>query len=151
MMQLIKQAWAQEGVDVHLQTMAPSAVGPLVGSVASSSKWAADGDTGWIYVPDYYPTGGELFLPSAGFNRGGYNSPTMNTLIHQTYAGGIAAQIKKRFDAYQVYTATQLPGLWIPTPESIAEVRNGVHGMRANYNPIIALTPLNELSLGSTR
>ncbi|MDA8200824.1 MAG: peptide ABC transporter substrate-binding protein [Thermaerobacter sp.] len=151
MMQLIKQAWAQEGIQVTLQTMAPSAVGPLVGAVANSSKWAVDGDGGWIYVPDYYPTGGELFLPSAGFNRGAYNSSTMNTLIHQTYAGGTTAQIKNRFDAYQVYTAAQLPGLWMPTPESIAAVRDGVHGMRANYNPIIALTPLNELSLGSAQ
>jgi len=150
MMELIQQAWAQEGIVVHLQTMAPAAVGPLVGAVANSPKWAVDGDGGWIYVPDYYPTGGELFLPGAGFNRGGYYSPTMDTLIEETYAGGTPAQIKQRFDAYQVYTADQLPGLWMPTPESIAAVSNTVHGMRSNYNAIIGLTPLNELTMGST-
>ncbi len=150
MMQLVKSAWAQEGIVVHLQSMAPSAVGPIVGSAANSSKWAVDGNGGWIYVPDYYPTGGELYLPGAGFNRGGYNSSTMTRLIRQTYAGGTPTQIKARFDAYQVYAASQLPDLWIPTPESIAEVRNIVHGMQSNYNPIMALTPLNELTLQGT-
>ncbi len=145
MAQLLKQDWAQEGIDVSLQPMGGQAFGDIIGSAAQSPKWAMAGGFGWVYVPDFYPSGGSLFLPTAGFNLGAYNSSTMNHLIAATYKGGTKAQVTQRFNAYQVYAAQQLPGLFVPTPDSLSEVRTFVTGFRSNYNPILAYTPVNRL------
>lgn len=149
MAQLMKQDWAQEGVDVSLQPIGGQAFGDIIGSASQSNKWAMAGGFGWIYVPDFYPSGGSLFLPTAGFNLGAYNSATMNRLIAATYAGGTKSQVTQRFNAYQVYAAQNLPGLFVPTPDSLSEVRTIVKGFRSNYNPILGYTPVNRLSFSS--
>lgn len=145
MAELMKSDWAQEGIDVSLQPIGGQAFGDIIGSASQSSKWAMAGGFGWIYVPDFYPSGGELFLPSAGFNLGAYDSPTMNRLIADTYLGGTPAQVKQRFDAYQVYAAENLPGLFVPTPDNLTEVATFVKGYRSNYNPILGYTPINRI------
>jgi peptide/nickel transport system substrate-binding protein len=79
--QLMKQDWAQEGVQVTLESQ------PFNTLIADTNQaqgahwqmvwWGG----GWTYEPDYYPTGGGLFAASSASNYGGYNSPEMNTLI----------------------------------------------------------------------
>lgn len=149
MAQLMKEDWAQEGIDVSLQSEGGQALGDIVGSPSQSSKWAMTGGGGWIYQPDYYPSGGSLFLPTAGFNLGGYNNPTMNQLIPETYQGGTPAQVTKRFDAYQVFAAENLPVLYVPTPDSLTELQTNIRRYQSNYNPILAFTPVNRISFGS--
>ena len=39
---------------------------------------------GWIFSPDYLPTGEEIFATGAGSNSGDYNNAENNTLIHET-------------------------------------------------------------------
>ncbi len=148
MLEDIQQAWAAEGIRVQLQSESPTSLGGLVSSPSEASKWAIGGWWNWSYLPDYYPSGGALFMPGAGVNYGNYTDPTMEQLIRLTYQGGTSAQIRKRFQSYQRYAAQQLPVLYVPTPDKIYVVANTVHGVAKNFNPILTFTPVNHVTFG---
>jgi peptide/nickel transport system substrate-binding protein len=75
-------------------------------------SWGA----GWIYAPDYYPSGETLFTTKGGFNPGAYNSAQMNTLVNQTTFG------TANLTAYAKFAAQQLPVLYQPNPITPVEV-----------------------------
>ncbi len=55
---------------------------------SKSSAWSVcDWGAGWLYAPDYYPSGEWGFVPGASFNIGAYNNPTMTSLIKATTFG----------------------------------------------------------------
>ncbi|PSR37120.1 MAG: ABC transporter substrate-binding protein, partial [Sulfobacillus thermosulfidooxidans] len=135
--QLVKQDWAQEGIQVSLQS------GPFdqVLSTAQQSdpqKWnmAFWGTSSWTYEPDYYPTGGSFYLTGAGANQGGYNDRNMDRLILRSYAPGTPQQIRQALDAYLSYAAHQLPVLFLPYTPSFNEHATDIHGVVSTYNPI---------------
>lgn len=137
MVQLIKEDWAQEGVQVALQS------GPFdqvltTAQQADPTKWtmAFWGTQSWTYEPDYYPTGGSFYLTGAGANQGGYHSPTMDQLIRDSYLPGTPTQIKARLNQYVAYAAHDLPVLWLPYTPSFNEHANTIHGVVRTYNPI---------------
>lgn len=105
------------------------------------------GGFGWGYVPDFYLSGGRLFLPAGGFNLGAYNRSTMNRLIAAPDAGGSKSQGTRRFNAYPGYAAQNLPGLVVPTPAySLSDVRTCIKGFRSNYRPIQGYTRVSRIS-----
>jgi peptide/nickel transport system substrate-binding protein len=71
---------------------------------------------GWIYAPDYYPSGETLFTPTGGFNVGSYNDPAMTTLINGTTFG------TAKLTAYATYAAKQLPVLYQPQAVGAGEI-----------------------------
>ena len=75
-------------------------------------SWGA----GWIYAPDYYPSGETLLTTKGGFNPGGYSDPKMNSLINATTFG------TAKLTAYAKYAAEQVPVLYQPNPLSVNEV-----------------------------
>ncbi len=75
---------------------------------------------GWVYAPDYYPSGETLFAPSGGFNVGTYSDAHMTQLIQATTFG------TAKLTAYATYAAQQLPVLYEPQAITPAEVKNGV-------------------------
>ena len=79
-------------------------------------SWGA----GWIYAPDYYPSGETLFTTKGGFNPGGYSDPHMNALVDATTFGSA------NLTSYATYAARQLPVLYQPNPVSITEVSKGL-------------------------
>jgi peptide/nickel transport system substrate-binding protein len=79
-------------------------------------SWGA----GWIYAPDFYPSGETLFTTKGGFNPGAYNSPKMNAIINTTTFG--TANLTK----YAQYAAAQLPVLYQPNPTAIVEIKKGL-------------------------
>ena len=42
---------------------------------------------GWVYAPDYYPSGELLFQTGAGSNAGSYSDKKNDALIHDTNFG----------------------------------------------------------------
>jgi peptide/nickel transport system substrate-binding protein len=71
---------------------------------------------GWVYAPDYYPSGETLFAPSGGFNVGTYNDAHMTQLIQATTFG------TADLTAYASYAAQQLPVLYEPQAFTPAEI-----------------------------
>lgn len=135
--QLIKEDWAKEGIQVNLQS------GPFdqvltTAQQSDPTHWnmAFWGTPSWTYEPDYYPTGGSFYLTGAGANQGGYSSSTMDSLIKASYLPGTPSQITTRLDAYLNYAAKNLPVLWLPYTPSFNEHAKNLHGVVKTYNPI---------------
>jgi peptide/nickel transport system substrate-binding protein len=78
-------------------------------------KWTAQNwGAGWIYGPDYLPTGESLFAPGSVANYGSYNDPHATALIQQTIFGPDSGE-KAALSAYAAYMEQQLPVVFGPT------------------------------------
>jgi len=71
---------------------------------------------GWLYAPDYYPSGEPLYLTGAGSNSGQYTNPTMDSLIKATLSTNV------KLTAFAQFTANNLPVLWDPIAVNLNEV-----------------------------
>jgi peptide/nickel transport system substrate-binding protein len=78
------------------------------------------------------PTGATLFNTGGFNNQGGYSSTEENNLINETEYGSSPSA----FDAYEDYTAKQLPWLWLPQPSNLFVYKKNLAGV----------TPLNPFS-----
>lgn len=117
-------------------TVAPDCFG-------GAAQWELCGYGGWLYAPDYFPSGEVLFGIGAGSNSGGYSNAEMNGLLHATTDNGKLAlnAISPRYHtSYAEYTATDLPFLWQPTPAGFTEQLRSVKGALPN-NPIGNFNP----------
>ncbi|MHB1533364.1 MAG: ABC transporter substrate-binding protein [Acidimicrobiales bacterium] len=78
-------------------------------------SWTAENwGAGWVYAPDFYPSGESLFLTGAVANYENYNDPTANSLILKTTTAP-AAQSQAALNAYQNYIINQVPVVFNPT------------------------------------
>jgi peptide/nickel transport system substrate-binding protein len=144
-LELMKADWAKEGINVTLKGVGGDTFGGIVGNPQESSKWSLAGGGGWIYAPDYYPTGDGLFNGPGGFNVGAYNNPRETELVAKTLQPGSPASVKRIFDQYQVYTFQQLPVLFAPTPKILSAVSKQVAGW-GDFNVVQAFVDGNALS-----
>jgi len=74
---------------------------------------------GWVYAPDYYPTGEPLLAKTGSNDVGGYSNPAMTALIVGTTQGS-------KLTAYARYAAQQLPVLYEPVVAATTEVGRSV-------------------------
>jgi peptide/nickel transport system substrate-binding protein len=81
----------------------------------STCKWTAQNwGAGWIYGPDYLPTGESLFASGAVANFGSYSDPQATKLIDDTIYGPLS-QEKTALTTFAKYLSTQLPVVFGPT------------------------------------
>jgi peptide/nickel transport system substrate-binding protein len=113
-----------------------AAIGPCDASQASCTWQIADYG-GWVYLPDYYPTGEELFATGALGNLDNYSSARMDRLIRASQlAGNDLATLK----AYEDYATSQVPVLWNGTDlYALAEIRSNLRGV--TFDPYLSITP----------
>jgi peptide/nickel transport system substrate-binding protein len=85
------------------------------------------------YMPYSLDPTGASFFNTGGFNNlGGYSSAEEDNLINQTEYGSSSSA----FDAYEDYTAEQLPWIWLPDPSNLFVYKKNLAGV----------TPLNPFS-----
>jgi peptide/nickel transport system substrate-binding protein len=90
---------------------------------------------GWIYAPDYLPTGESLFATGAGSNSGSFSDPKMDQLIRvSTTTSGT-----QPLYAYEDYTMRQLPVIFQPNGYRIWAISKNVGGV--NLNPLESIVP----------
>ena len=130
-----KSSWAQAGINVHLTTATfNTVIGTAVPCSGSSCTWEMENwGGGWIFAPDYYPSGEDLFQTGASSNGGTYSNPKADTLIKATTQG------TADLSAYQNYLAQQLPVVWQPNPVTVGEIKKNLVGV----TPVNALLTLN--------
>lgn len=125
--EIMQEDWSLEGIKI---TLKGEPFGDLISMVSSGSKtpWDMATGTGWYYDgPGFYPSGDGLFNTDApsGF---GYSSPTEDALIDATHKPyPTTAATMKVFDQYEVYTAKQLPVLWLNNPAALVVHLPDVH------------------------
>ncbi len=142
-MKTYKSNAAQAGIVIHLSeapfdtvvaNSAPCKVGPKC--TWEMENWGA----GWIYAPDYYPTGGEIFACGAGSNSGSYCDKTNDANIQATHLAK-PSQAQAALDRYQNYLVEQAPVIWQPLPYfQLTLIRSNLKGVTPQ-NPFTTITP----------
>jgi peptide/nickel transport system substrate-binding protein len=94
---------------------------------------------GWIFAPDYAPTGETLFKCGAIANSGGYCSKTNDNYIN----GTLTSNSMQAMYTWQNYLSAQLPVMWQPNgANQLIEVVNNLHGVLPQ-NPLLSINPEN--------
>lgn len=140
-MEAEKSSWSEAGINVSLSS---ASFNTVIGTATPCTKDAKDCSwqlanwgAGWIYSPDYYPTGEEIFATGAGSNSGSYTDPTNDALIKATYTTDTT------LTQYEDYLAQQLPVVWQPNAvTSLTEIQKGLTDVTPQ-NVLWALTPEN--------
>jgi peptide/nickel transport system substrate-binding protein len=89
---------------------------------------------GWIFAPDYYPTGEAIFQTNAGSNSGDYSNTTNDNNIQKTIS------TNQSLTQYENYLAKQLPVVWQPNSVAVVEVKKSLNNV-APFDPLQQLTP----------
>jgi len=137
-MEGLKSDFSKAGIDVALSEAPFDTVIGNAFPAASSSDMENWGG-GWIFAPDYYPTGDEIFSSGAGSNGGNYNDPTndQNT-VDSTTSNDLQTLYK-----YEDYLATTLPVIWIPVADSaLSLVKKTMRGWDPQ-DPLLQIYPEN--------
>src|ERR1700722_13767530 len=92
---------------------------------------------GWIYAPDYYPTGEDLFLTGSVANYGSYSTTEDAQLIKDTLAPNATNQT---MFTWEKYISSQVPVIWMPDfANPLYEVAKNLKGTSwnvfGNINP----------------
>jgi peptide/nickel transport system substrate-binding protein len=110
---------------------------------SGAAAWQICAYGGWIYAPDYYPSGEVLFAAGSGSNSGGYTSSEMDGLVQATTTKGdlgLGETNPTYGTSFAQFTADDLPFLWTPTPTGFGERLKSTIGAQApnplgNFNP----------------
>ncbi len=106
------------GIDVSLTTHPfATVIGDAVACqpTQSTCKWTAQNwGAGWIYGPDYLPTGEVLYGAGAVANYGSYDDPTTTGMIDATITGPASAE-QQALTAYAKRIEQQVPVVFGPT------------------------------------
>jgi peptide/nickel transport system substrate-binding protein len=107
-------------------------------SGTSACNWTmANWGGGWVYGPDYYPTGETLFQTGAVANAGSYTDPQVDQYISQS----ITSNDQAPFLNYEQALAKNLPVLYQPNyTYALNEVGNGLGGVTPN-SPLAFIFP----------
>jgi peptide/nickel transport system substrate-binding protein len=144
----LKSDFAQAGIAINLTT-APfdTVIGAAIPcSTGSPCTWEMEyWGAGWIYSPDYYPTGDELWscfgtgsnLQYAGSDSGGYCDPQADSDILATETSNDVSAMY----TYEDYLAKQLPVVWLPVSYGqLSEINKDLMGT-GPQDPLLQIYP----------
>jgi len=135
---------ALAGIKVTLIARSANSVAGTCFYGEGKTIWQVCGYGGWLYDPDFYPSGEVLFGVGSSSNVGGYDSAEMTCLVQATTNGGSYALNQKdpscAHQSFGQWTAIDLPFLWTPTPTTFSVQLNTVKGAEppnpiGNFNP----------------
>ncbi|MGH9919416.1 MAG: ABC transporter substrate-binding protein, partial [Nitrososphaerales archaeon] len=130
-----KGSWSAVGIRMGLSSATFNTVNAVAVPCPKGCSWELENwGGGWIYSPDYYPTGEEIFAKGAASNSGNFTTPTDDKLIAETDT------TKLSLTKYENLLAKNLPVLWQPEDVTVVEIHKGLEGVTP-LNPIGAVTP----------
>jgi peptide/nickel transport system substrate-binding protein len=125
----------QVGIEISLDQVTSATVTATILPCAPSSpacSWQIGNyGTAWVFEPDHYPSGEEIFQTGALGNVNNYSDPAIDKLIVATTvtaAGGARAAL----DAYADQVRLQLPDFWQPSPGTLVTVSSNLRGFAPN-------------------
>jgi peptide/nickel transport system substrate-binding protein len=131
-----KSSWAQAGIKVTLTSASFSSVIGTAIPCPSGCAWQMQNwGAGWVFAPDYYPTGEDLFQSGAGSNSGNYSDATNDANIKATNTTSVS------LTQYENYLAKQLPVVFQPNYVTVmTEIQKGLEGVTPQ-SPLWAINP----------
>ncbi|MGI9008636.1 MAG: ABC transporter substrate-binding protein [Streptosporangiaceae bacterium] len=136
----LKSNAAEVGINIELKPRTFNGVLAVVegaGCPAAGCPWElADWGQGWSYVPDYLPTGDELFQTNSFANLGKYSNATNDKYIKATLNSSNMSLMYK----WEDYLTKQLPVALQPdAPAALVESVDNLHiGVQS---PTLAINP----------
>ncbi|MGH3719468.1 MAG: peptide ABC transporter substrate-binding protein [Pseudonocardiaceae bacterium] len=92
---------------------------------------------GWVFAPDFYPTGEQIFGTGAGSNQGSFSDPKLDQLIAATQHSDSPEALR----AYAQYGSETLPVIWEPSSDyAETEIANNLKGVTPQ-SPYLNITP----------
>jgi peptide/nickel transport system substrate-binding protein len=85
----------------------------------------------WVFAPDHYPTGEEIFQTGALGNVGNYSDPAIDRLIKATTTSPTRLA-QHTLDAYANAVRLQLPDFWQPSPGTLETFQSNLAGAAPN-------------------
>ncbi|HEX6933201.1 MAG TPA: ABC transporter substrate-binding protein [Streptosporangiaceae bacterium] len=130
----LKSNASQVGIEINL---IPRSFNGVLSVVEGGGQWEmADWGLGWSYVPDYLPTGDELFQTGSFGNLGHYSDPHNDTLIKKT----LSSSNMHLMYAWQDYLTKQVPVVFQPdAPAALVESISNLH--IGKQSPTLAINP----------
>jgi peptide/nickel transport system substrate-binding protein len=131
-----KSSWAQAGINISLTSASFDSVIGTATPCPSGCSWEIENwGAGWIFAPDYYPSGEEIFQSGAGSNSGNYSDPTNDANIKATNVSNVS------LTTYENYLAKQLPVVYQPNyTNPLDEISKKLHGATP-VNVLQQITP----------
>ncbi len=132
-----KDSLSAAGIRVNLSSASFTTIIGEIAPCSTGCKWQiADYSQGlaWLYAPDLYPNGTELFLAGAASNDGNFSTKTATVLIK----GTITAETS--IFGIENYLEKAVPVIWQPFRITLHEVRKGLDGL-SPWDPMDTLTP----------
>lgn len=130
------QSVAKEaGIEISLHEVTSTTIASTILSCSAKSpacSWEL-GQYGasWLFEPDHYPSGEEIFQTGALGNVNNYSNPAMDKLIKATTtaaSSGAQAALNRYANALRL----QLPDFWQPSPGTLVTVQSNLHGVIPN-------------------
>lgn len=125
----------QVGIEISLDQVPSATVAQTILSCARSSpacSWQLGNyGTAWVFAPDHYPSGEEIFQTGALGNVNNYSDPAIDRLIIATTRSP-ASQARAALDAYANQVRLQLPNFWQPSPGTLITVQSNLRGFAPN-------------------
>jgi peptide/nickel transport system substrate-binding protein len=141
-MTLLRANASLAGIKINLQPRPFSQVVALAAGNCKAAKIPCNWDlanwaTGWLFGPDFAPTGETLFKCGAVANSGGYCTPQDDVLINKTLTTDNLSFLYQ----WQNYLARQLPVIFQPTSVyQLTEIINNLRGVTPQ-SPTLSINP----------
>jgi peptide/nickel transport system substrate-binding protein len=122
------------------QLLASTEVCAGTSSVSSKCDWQISffGAPRFLYEPDFYPTGEDIYATDAADSGDGYSNAQVDSVITASYAAGAGVSQLK---AYENLIVNLVPTLFMPTPPvQISAIRSSLHGA-IPQDPMLNLNP----------
>lgn len=131
----LQSAARQVGIEIDLKQVPPSTIAATVlpcsaGQAACSWQLGQYG-SGWVFEPDHYPSGEEIFQTGALGNVGSFSDPSVDRLIVATTVAP-PSRATAAMAAYQDAVRLLLPDFWQPSPGTLYTVQANLHGFSPN-------------------
>ncbi len=125
----------QVGIEISLDQMTQATIAATIEPCAASSpacSWEiGQYGTAWLFEPDHYPTGDEIFQTGALGNVNNYSDPAIDKLITATTTTS-ASGARTALNAYADQVRLQLPDFWQPSPGTLVTVQSNLRGFSPN-------------------
>jgi peptide/nickel transport system substrate-binding protein len=142
--QALQSSAGQAGIQINLSQVSGELITAddvsCTPSKATPCTWeAGDWGSGWVYAPDFYPSGEDLFLTGSVANYGSYSNPENDSLIEATLSPNATTQSMYNWENY---IAKQVPVIWMPDyPIETLEVSSNLQGIAQTLNSFSFINP----------
>jgi len=130
------QSVAREvGIQITLKQVTTATIDaeiePCAPHTAACSWQLGQYGAAWVFAPDHYPTGEEIFQTGALGNVGSYSDPSIDRLIKATTTSP-PRLAQRALDVYANAVRTQLPDFWQPSPGTLETFQSNLAGAALN-------------------